>query len=386
MASPGTRDERPSAQEERRDRSLPVRAFQRFRATRSVAAIAVISAQAGLATAGAWLIATDFLGRNAPVFAPVAALATIASATGQRTRQTVELLIGVGLGITVADVLLYFIGTGSWQIAVVVSSSIALGLLVAGRSGALVSQSGATATLFATLSGSQKALEVPRILDAAVGAAVGFLAVALLWPLNPLRGIDRAAKPFFETLTTAIHTAARALATGDRDLAAQALNRLNSSVTSNAAQLNEALRATEEIVTLAPWWRHLQNRYQQYRAAADQFDAFIIDARVLIRRIVTLLEYHEPVPPALHQAIEALGDAVAHLHRDCATVPAAGRARNTILEAARRAGQVDGQHAGMFGETVVLQIRSAASDLLRATGIPPEQANKQVRDAATAKT
>ncbi|MEU8262183.1 FUSC family protein [Micromonospora sp. NPDC048999] len=347
-------------------------------------AILVISIQGGLATTAAWIIAKDYLGRDAPVFAPIAALATIASAAGQRARQTMELLIGVGLGISVADALLYVFGTGAWQIGVVVFFSIALGLLVAGRSGALVSQAGATATLFATLAGNQKSLELGRIIDAAVGASVGFLTVALLLPLDPLRAVDRAAKPFFTNLADAIHATAQALAAGDQDKAVQVLERLNNTVTTDTNRLNDALRAAEETVTIAPWWRRRRDRYRHYRTALDRLAAFTTDVRVMTRRVATLLQYHEPVPPPLHQAVDALGDALTHLYRDCSGAQADGQTRQSVLHAARLAGQASKQQIGTFGGTVILQIRSAASDLLRATDITPQEANHLVRDAATA--
>ncbi|TYC25147.1 hypothetical protein FXF52_07580 [Micromonospora sp. MP36] len=381
MVSQGARG--PGRPARRPARVWSLHAVRQFLATRQLVPIAVISVQAGLATAAAWIIATDYLGRNAPVFAPAAALATIASATGQRTRQTVELLIGVGLGITVSDAVLYLIGSGAWQIAIVVFSSVALALLVAGRSGALVSQAGATATLFATLSGNQRSLELPRIIDAAVGASVGFLAVALLLPLDPLRGVEHAAKPFFTNLAAAIHTTAQALAAGDRDLAVRTLGSFDG-VAADTTRLDEALRAAGEVVSIAPWWRHRRSRYQQYRAAVDQLHAFATNVRVMARRVATLLEYHEPVPPSLPQAVQTLGDALTDLHRERATARASGRTRQTALEAARLAGQAERhQAAHEFGETVVLQIRSAASDLLRATGASPQEANRLVRDAAT---
>ncbi|MFU8850490.1 FUSC family protein [Micromonospora sp. SL1-18] len=358
-------------------------AIRHFLAARQLVVILVISIQGGLATAAAWIIATDYLGRDAPVFAPIAALATIASASGQRARQTAELLIGVGLGITVADALLYLVGSGAWQIAVVVSSSVALGLLVAGRSGALVSQAGATATLFATLSGNQRSLELPRIIDAAVGASVGFLTVALLLPLDPLRAVDRAAKPFFNNLAAAIHTIAQALTAGDQNKAMQALDALNNTVTKDTTSLNDALRSAEETVTIAPWWRRRRDRYRHYRTVVDRLAPFTTNVRVMARRVATLLEYHEPVPPPLPQAVDALGDALTHLHRDSSTARGFGQTRQTVLHAARLAGQASRDQIGTFGGTVILQIRSGASDLLRATDVTPEEANHLVRDAAT---
>jgi hypothetical protein len=164
--------------------------------------------------------------------------------------------------------------------------------------------------------------------------------VALLLPLDPLRAVDRASKPFFTHPAAAIHTTAQALATGDRDLAMKALDSLNA-VDADRTRLNEALRAAEETVTIAPWWRRRRDRYRRYRAVVDQLDGFTTNIRVMARRVTTLLEYHEPVPPPLHQAVNALGDALTHLHRDCTTARAPGRTHQSVLEAARLAGHAD---------------------------------------------
>jgi uncharacterized membrane protein YgaE (UPF0421/DUF939 family) len=176
------------------------RARQALR-TRHIAGIVVIAGQAGIAAALSWIIAKDFLGREGPVFAPLTSLATIAAALGHRARQVIELLVGVGVGISIADGLLLLVGSGAWKIALVVFAAVAVGLILVGRSGALVSQAGGTATLFATLTGSQGSLELPRIIDAGVGTSVGFLVFSLLLPLNPFRAVDRAAEPLFDSLT-----------------------------------------------------------------------------------------------------------------------------------------------------------------------------------------
>ncbi|MEK8108422.1 FUSC family protein [Micromonospora sp. M12] len=121
----------------------------------------VISIQAGLAAAIAALLAKNLLGPGAHVFAPAAAVGTIATAIGQRARRTFELLGGVGLGIVIGDTLRYFLGSGPWQTGAVVALAIAAALLVAGRGGQLVGQAGGTAVLIATLAPMERGLEVP---------------------------------------------------------------------------------------------------------------------------------------------------------------------------------------------------------------------------------
>ncbi|TQJ23634.1 fusaric acid resistance family protein [Micromonospora sp. A202] len=124
--------------------------------------IGLIAVQVGLAAALAWWLAHDLLGNPNPVFAPTAAVGTIAAAIGQRTRRTIELLVGVGLGITIGDGLVRLIGTGPWQTGIIVAIAIAIASALVGRGGTVVSQVGGTAVLIATLSSSQRIWNYPE--------------------------------------------------------------------------------------------------------------------------------------------------------------------------------------------------------------------------------
>ena len=103
-----------------------------------------------------------------PVFAPISAVSTLAASVGQRLRRTVELIIGVTVGVLVGDLLLTVTGTGWWQLALIVVLAILVALFLAG-SAAVVIQAGATAVLIATLSPSVRDLEIPRFVDALSG-------------------------------------------------------------------------------------------------------------------------------------------------------------------------------------------------------------------------
>ncbi|PWU47813.1 hypothetical protein DLJ46_13500 [Micromonospora globispora] len=151
----------------------------------------VVAAQCGLAATLSWGLAHEVLGRPSPIFAPSAAVGTIVAALGQRARRTAELLLGVGLGLFIGDLLLLYIGFGPWQIGLVVALAIAVALLLTGKSGALVGQAGSTAVLIATMAQSKEGLEWARIVDAVVGAIVGLVVVAVLIPFNPIRILDR---------------------------------------------------------------------------------------------------------------------------------------------------------------------------------------------------
>src|SRR5262245_30980968 len=90
---------------------------QRWHRTRASTVLAV---QGGLAAGTAWIIATDLLHHKQPVFAPISAVIVLDIAVGQRFRRTFELVLGVALGIAIGDALVAEIGTGPWQLALVV--------------------------------------------------------------------------------------------------------------------------------------------------------------------------------------------------------------------------------------------------------------------------
>ena len=100
--------------EEAVDRSRPSIIAERLRA--NVGWLA----QAALATAAAWALAQQIFGHERPIFAPVAALIGVSASLGQRRRAAVEMVIGVALGIGIADALVALIGTGPVLIGAVV--------------------------------------------------------------------------------------------------------------------------------------------------------------------------------------------------------------------------------------------------------------------------
>jgi len=77
---------------------------------------ALLAAQAGVAAGLAWVVAHDLVGHPRPFFAPIAAVIVLNVSVGQRLRRAVELVLGVAVGILVGDLLIYFIGSGAWQI------------------------------------------------------------------------------------------------------------------------------------------------------------------------------------------------------------------------------------------------------------------------------
>lgn len=356
-----------------------LRAIARDRAKR-VRVGGVIAVQAGLAASLAWLVAHQVLGNPDPVFAPIVAVGTLAASVGQRVRRIVELILGVGLGVAVGDLFLAAVGTGLWQIGAIVMLSIVAALILGG-SVAVVLQSASTAVLIATLSPSVSNLEIPRFVDALVGGATALIVTAVLIPINPLRVINKAAGPALDMLGEQLNSTAEALASRDAGRAELAMERLRRNKAELQA-LTDAVAGAKESTVLAPAsWRYRRGILRHYAAAAEPIDRAMRNSGTLIRRSVTLIEDREPVPAELGRAVQALADSVGLLRKEFASgkVPAEARAR--ARDAVRSAGVAYKAGVGFSGSVVVAQVRTAASDILVASGIGQAEANRHVRDA-----
>ncbi|GAB3947539.1 FUSC family protein [Micromonospora vulcania] len=343
----------------------------------------VIAIQAGLAAALAALIATHFLGPGSHVFAPAAAVGTIATAIGQRARRTFELLAGVALGIVIGDTLRFILGSGPWQTGVVVALAIAAALLVAGKGGPLVGQAGGTAVLIATLAPTDRGLEVPRIVDALVGGAVGLVVVALLLPINPMRVLDRAATPIFTVLRDQLAELAEAMRKRDSDHTMRVLQRLRGTE-DDLGRLHDALSGAEEVVTIAPARWHRREQYHRYARSAEHLERLLLDTRAMARWSTTALQYDEPIPSELSDAMARLGQAVSVMRTERRAGDEPERTRRLVEECAELAGRAGAVGVKSFGDSLVTGLRTASSDLLRAAGCEPDDANRIVRKAAGA--
>ena len=345
--------------------------------------ILVISAQCGLAATLAWGLAHEVAGRPAPVFAPSAAVGTIVAALGQRARRTAELILGVGLGLLISDLLLRFLGFGAWQIGVVVALAIAVALLMTGHSGALVAQAGGTAVLLATLSPVEQNLEWERLVEAGSGAVVGLVVVALLVPLDPMRTLRRAAAPLTETLASQLREVAHALRQRDPDRAVRALDHLRG-IDGDINRLHEALGGAEEVTLISPVRWKRRRDVARYQRGIQYMDRVALACRTMSRWAATSLQYDEPVPEELIAALERLAEAVRLVDQEAGQAGSFEQTREAVLDVARLVGEACRKGLRAYGSAMVIQLRTASSDLLRATGCEADTANRMVREAVNA--
>jgi uncharacterized membrane protein YgaE (UPF0421/DUF939 family) len=345
---------------------------------RRVRAGVALAAQAGLAAGLAWFVAHNLIGSDNPFFAPISAVITLAVSVGQRLRRTAELVVGVAIGIGVGDVIILLIGSGPWQIGLIVFLAIVTATAVGGGP-ALVVQSASSAVLVATLTPGGGA-PYSRFVDALVGGLIGLTVMAVLLPLNPLTVVRRAADPALDALADGLHDVSAALADGDADRVKAVLVRLRAAEAEFAA-FADAVTAAGENSALAPARWRSRGALAQYVDSADHLTHALRNVRVLIRRVLTALGDNEPIPAVLPTALGLLGDAVKLLRQELADGIEPVATRERALRATVETGRAYDHGVGFSGGVVVAQIRTTVVDLLRATGIDHAEAKRLVRRA-----
>ena len=354
------------------------RASVRERWQRTTASL-ILAVQGGLAAALAWFVANNLLHHDQPVFAPIAAVITLDISVGQRLRRAIELVLGVALGIAVADVLILGIGTGAWQIGLVVALATIV-IVFLGGTAAIVSQATGSSVLVATLVPPTSGIYYTRVLDALIGGVLAIGVMALLIPTNPLTVISRAFGPALDVLADSLTETAEALTARDARRADAALTRLLEGQ-STIDRFRATLPESRETVTIAPLrWRE-RGALAQYVEAADYVERAMGNAPVLARRAVTLINDQEPIPERLPGSLTMLSNAVRELRRELADAVNPNRTGEVAVQAVRDAADAYQAGLGFSGRVIVAQVRAIATDLLGTAGLSHTDADRLVREA-----
>jgi len=334
-------------------------------------------AQAALATSAAWLLAQHLFGHERPIFAPVAALIGVSASLGQRRRAAVEMVIGIALGIGIADALVSLIGDGPLQIAAVVTLAMVAAVALGGST-ALVSEAAASALLVVTIQLPGSGLSGVRFLDSLLGGVVALVVTSVL-PRNPVVAVNRAVAPLLGEIAAVLENCARALERRDGDLAERALARARAIDTK---ELDNAVAAGREMLHLAPFRRGTRQHFARYVGAAGQIETAATSVEALCRAAVRALSIGDNVPAPVPDAIRDLAEAVRTLDEylyDPAGDPVVSE---PAVRAAARATLVLEETANLSVSVIVVQVRSAAVDLLRGWGLERQDAERRVRETA----
>jgi uncharacterized membrane protein YgaE (UPF0421/DUF939 family) len=283
-------------------RGLPGRALGRVRDARSRIVLGTATAVA------AWAIAQPLLGRQAAIFAPIAALVCLIDSAGKRGRRAVRLLVGVVIGVVVGEATQVVVGSGWLQVAVVVA--VVMLLVSLGSINPLtLLQSSIAALLVVGLSSQQTG--VTRLASAVIGGVLALLVSQVLASPSPRRVLADAASSALRPVVTGLEEVAGALIEDGTDEVARGERARGAAETLRAG--HEALsdfldtRSTADaLVSATLRGRRERERVRELQARFGGLEYVYAGAVLLARTTTEVVESDEPVPAHLRDAVADL--------------------------------------------------------------------------------
>lgn len=323
-------------------------------------------AQAALAAGVAWFLAADVLGHDTPFFAPIAAVVSLGTSYGQRWRRVAEVTLGVAIGVLVADLLVMWMGSGAWQMVLIVALAMSTALLV-DAGGLLVTQAAVQSIVVAALvpAPGQALL---RWTDALVGGAVALVAATVV-PRAPLRRPREQTAVVTDKIAYLLEGAARSIE--DKEVEST-LELLADARTTDVLidELRDAAAEGLSVVRSSPFRARHRRPLRMLAELVEPLDLALRNTRVVVRRAAVAAYRGDPVPTEYAGLCHDLAAAVAGISAELRAdrMPEAVRPELERLAAATSHVR---RTRDLSGEVILAQIRSIIADLLRMTGMGP---------------
>jgi uncharacterized membrane protein YgaE (UPF0421/DUF939 family) len=273
----------------------------------------------------------------------------------------------------------FLLGTGAARIGVVVFIAMAAALVFGGGV-LLVNQAAISAILVVVLQPPDNLFDPSRFLDAIAGGAVA-LAVNYLFPANPELLVETAARRVFDELVEVLEEVAASLREKNLVRSEAALSR-SRRIDDEVRGFTEAVSAGYETARLSPTRRRTLKHIELYSAAGGRIELAVLNTRVLARGAYNAVRRSDDVPQSLPDSVLDLAEAVKSLAVFLETGDEPEEARRHALKAAERATALLENRHDLAISVLVGQVRSAAVDILRSTGMDQASSLRALEDAA----
>lgn len=323
-----------------------------------------VVAQCAVAAGVAWWIAADLFDHPVPFFAPIAAVVSLGTSYGQRLRRVVEVTVGVAVGVLLGDIATHLIGTGPWQIALIVACAMVLALLL--DAGALlVTQAAVQGIVVATLAPAAGGAFL-RWTDALIGGAVALVAATVV-PRAPLRRPREQTAVVVRKVAELLRAAAQSLRDGDVERA-MAVLRDARGTDSLIVELRAASMEGLSVVRSSPFRRRHGGRLRALAEVVEPLDFALRNTRVLVRRVAVACHRRTPVPASYAAVIGDLADLTDRIADELAK----GRQAVAVIDPLIALGVATAsleRSSDLSAEVILAQVRSLVADLLALSGM-----------------
>lgn len=320
--------------------------------------------QCALAAGVAWLIAKDLLGHDTPFFAPIAAVVSLGTSYGQRLRRVAEVTAGVAVGVLLGDLFVFWLGSGAWQIAVVVALAMSVAFLLDGGQ-LMVTQAAVQSIVVTTLIVSPGGA-LTRWTDALIGGGVALVAATVV-PAAALRRPREQAARVLRKEADLLRAAADVMIGGDLD---RALDLLADARATDylIAELRSAADEGLAVVASSPFRVRHKPGVRRMAELVEPLDRSLRSTRVLMRFVAMAAYRRRPVPPGYPLVARELASAVDLVADELSADRMAAAAQPALIAVGMATSELPREDA-LSVEVMLAQLRAVVTDLLMLTGM-----------------
>jgi uncharacterized membrane protein YgaE (UPF0421/DUF939 family) len=330
-------------------------------------------AQCAIAAGVAWWLAKDVIGHPAPFFAPVAAVVSLGTSYGQRLRRVGEVALGVALGVFGADLLVQLIGSGGWQIGLIVGLSMTVAILL--DSGQVFVIQAAVQSIVVTTLLQNTGAAFARWTDALIGGAVALVAATVV-PAAPLRRPREEAAKVLRKTRDLLLAAADVMVDGDVDRALALLAEARST-DHMVRELQDAADEGLDVLASSPFRVRHAPGLRKMAELVEPLDRALRSTRVLVRQCAVAAYRRKEIPHAYALIASELAAAVEVVATELDADRLATAAQPALLAVGMATGAVE-RTDDLSSEVVLAQIRSIVADLLLLTGMDSFEATDAI--------
>jgi uncharacterized membrane protein YgaE (UPF0421/DUF939 family) len=273
----------------------------------------------------------------------------------------------VAVGVFLADLLLLLIGTGAWQVTVLVALSMTITLLL--NAGTLFVTQAAVQGIVVVTFAAGPGYSFTRWLDALIGGGVALVAAAVV-PRAPLRRPREQAAVVVRRIAQLLRAVAESASDGDAERALQVL----ADARSTDQLIRELQAAADEglsVLASSPFRRRHVGHVRRMAELVEPLDRALRNTRVLVRRMALTTYHRVPIPRSYVLLCEDLAAAVDTMAAELAAgemAGSSGEVQRALLRVGEGTAQVE-RVADLSADVVLAQIRSIIVDLLQITGM-----------------
>lgn len=322
----------------------------------------------------AWITAKHVALHPEPFFAPLAAVIGLNAPLGERGLNTLRLLLGVFVGIIVAEVTLLVFGSGYGRLALATFVAMVVARELGGAR-IVIAQAASSAILTLTTANGEYGLH--RVGDAMIGAAVALGFSQVLFSPEPIGLVRRAEKIALAAIAEGFARTARALESEDPAVVEQALDYMRD-FRDRLADLGRSRQQSPRVARHSAVWWVRRAPLAAERERAGHLDLLGTSCLMLTRTALATLP---PDRARLAATFRELGDVVADLAKDPGDRATRQAAVDQAVLVTRRFENENAPPNSTLAAALV-SLRVVIADLLLFAGVPYEEVAQAPREGA----